>query len=130
MDRTVRDVLAEVADAGVLDLQTTGRVTGEPHVVELWFAARDDRVAFLAGGRDHADWVRNLRANGEADVTIGGRRFAGRVDWVEGTARETGVRQALAAKYQGWSEGRALSGWARGSLPVEIVLERLVAGGT
>jgi hypothetical protein len=33
------------------------------------------------------------------------------------------VRRLLAAKYEGWEEGKRLSGWARTSLPVAIDLE-------
>ncbi len=125
----VLQALAEVAGADVCDLLTMGRSSGSPHTVELWFAADAGRIAFLAGGRERADWVRNLRALGEAEVTIDRHRFSGRVDWAEGTDREALVRRALAAKYQGWTEGRPLSGWARGALAVEIVVERLVENG-
>ena len=122
----VRRRLAEVADASVCDLRAVGRVSGAMHTVELWFAADEDRVAFLAGGRERADWVRNLQATAEAEVLIGGRIFAGRAAFPEGTDREPVVRRLLAAKYQGWSEGRRLSSWAAGSLPVDVVLERVV----
>jgi hypothetical protein len=36
---------------------------------------------------------------------------------------ESRVRRLLAAKYQGWREGRKLSEWAREALPVEIELK-------
>jgi len=68
--------------------------------------------------------VRNMRADPDVHVVIGGRTFAGRAAFVEGTEREVVVRHLLAAKYQGWSEGRPLSRWARGALPVEVTLER------
>lgn len=56
-------------------------------------------------------------------VRIGGRTLEGRARVIEGDKREPLARRLLATKYQGWSEGRPLSGWARGSLPVEIVPE-------
>ena len=31
------------------------------------------------------------------------------------------ARRLLAAKYQGWTDGKPLSSWAAGSLPVEIL---------
>jgi hypothetical protein len=41
---------------------------------------------------------------------------------IEGEDDEQVARRALATKYEGWSEGRRLSGWARNSLPVAIDL--------
>lgn len=123
----VRRYLAEVADEDLCDLRAVGRVSGQQHTVELWFAVEGDRVAFLSGGRERADWVRNLQATADAEVVIAGRVFAGLAAFPEGTDREPVVRRLLATKYQGWSEGRRLSGWAAGSLPVEIVVERVVA---
>jgi len=41
---------------------------------------------------------------------------------IEGEPDEMLARRLLAAKYQGWREGRLLSAWARTSLPVAIDL--------
>jgi len=109
----------------VCDLETTGRRTGEPRVVELWFAADParDRIYFLSGGRDAADWVRNARQGPSVRVRLGNRWFRGSAREVEGSEDETTARTLLAAKYQGWRDGRPLSGWARTSLPVAVDLE-------
>ena len=42
-------------------LTTRGRVTGEPHEIEIWFAIHGDTLYLLAGAGDRSDWVRNLR---------------------------------------------------------------------
>jgi hypothetical protein len=42
-------------------LTTRGRRTGRAHRIELWFVVRRGAVYFTAGGRDRADWGRNLR---------------------------------------------------------------------
>jgi F420H(2)-dependent quinone reductase len=62
-------------------LQTTGRVTRLPRVVEIWFAADPvrDRIYILSGGRDDAHWVRNARRDPAVRVRIGGSTFSGRV---------------------------------------------------
>jgi len=39
-------------------LTTTGRRTGRPHTIEIWYAVQDGRIYLMAGGRDRADWVR------------------------------------------------------------------------
>jgi deazaflavin-dependent oxidoreductase (nitroreductase family) len=101
-------------------LITTGRASGQPRRIELWFAAVGDRWYALAGGRDRAHWVRNLRADPRAQVEIRGRTFEGTARFVEGTAEDQAPREAIGAKYG----RRGLEDWLRESLPVAIDLER------
>lgn len=113
-----------LAQMNVCHLETVGRVTGGPHVVEIWFAADPtrDRLYMLAGGRDQADWTRNVRHDGAVRMRFGELWRNGSARWIEGEPDEMLARQLLAAKYYGWSEGRALNDWARNSLPVAIDL--------
>jgi deazaflavin-dependent oxidoreductase (nitroreductase family) len=115
------EVLVAHAGDAVCHLQTIGRSTGRPRTIEIWFATDGERIYLLAGGRERAHWVRNLMADPHVRVRIGGRTLDGRARLIEGEEREPIARRLLAAKYQGWSEGRPLSGWAARSLPVEIV---------
>ena len=117
---TPREVLAAHGGDGVCHLQTTGRTTGRPRTIEIWFATDGERDYLLAGGRHHAQWVRNLVADPQVRLRIGGVTLAGRARVIDGETREDLCRRLLAAKYQGWSEGRPLSSWAARSLPVEI----------
>ena len=112
----------ELAGRSMCYLVTTGRRSGQPREIEIWFAAdpERDRIYLLAGGRDRAHWVRNLRVRPAARVRIGGRWFTGQASEVEGGADDQLARRLLAAKYQGWAEGRPLSDWAQESLPVAI----------
>jgi deazaflavin-dependent oxidoreductase (nitroreductase family) len=119
---TAVDLLAAHAGDAVCHLQTTGRSSGRPRTIEIWFATDGERVYLLSGGRHRAQWVRNLVADPRVRVRIGGRTLDGRARVIEGEEREPLARRLLAAKYQGWSEGRPLGGWAAGSLPVEIEL--------
>ena len=52
---------------------TTGRVTGKPHRIEIWFAAAPeaDTIYILSGGRERSDWVRNLVASPSCTVELG-----------------------------------------------------------
>jgi deazaflavin-dependent oxidoreductase (nitroreductase family) len=120
---TVTALLAAHGGDGVCHLQTVGRVSGRPRTIEIWFATDGERVYMLAGGRHRAHWVRNLVADPGVRVRIGGVTLAGTARVIEGTEREELARHLLAAKYQGWSEGRPLSAWAAGSLPVEIAFD-------
>lgn len=114
----------DLAELDVCDLETIGRVSGRAHVLEMWFAADSarHRIYVLSGGRDEADWVRNIRRNGGVRVRFARRWFVGTAELIEDAADEPLARRLLAAKYQGWTEGGALSGWARRSLPVAINL--------
>ena len=105
-------------------IETTGRVTGNWHEVEMWYAAGENgRVYALSGGRDRSDWVKNLIANPSIRVRIGDTTYPGQAWVAENTPDEPAARRMLATKYQNWSEGRPLSNWARTSLPVAIDLD-------
>ena len=67
--------------------------------------------------------MRNLIVDARVRVRIGGQTLAGTARVIEGEEREELARHLLAAKYQGWSEGRPMSSWASGSLPVEVALD-------
>ena len=120
---TVRPVLEEHADASVCYLVTIGRSSGRRRTIEIWFATDGERIYLLAGGRDRAHWVRNLRVEPRVRVRLGGHTLEGTASVVSDPDRDRLARELLAAKYQGWSEGRPLSAWAAESLPVEISLD-------
>ena len=44
-------------------LTTRGRVTGNDHEIEIWYARDGDTLYLLAGAGDASDWVRNLQAD-------------------------------------------------------------------
>ena len=113
--------LAKHADDAICHLRTVGRTSGRSRTIEIWFATDGTRIYLLAGGRDRAHWVRNLRVEPRVRVRIGGHTIDGRARVIEGEQTEMVARRLLAAKYQRWVQGRPLSAWAAGSLPVEIV---------
>jgi deazaflavin-dependent oxidoreductase (nitroreductase family) len=122
MSAAADDHLASHAGDSVCHLQTTGRVSGRARTIEIWFAVEGTRMYMLAGGRERAHWVRNLQADPSVRIRIGGRTLDGRARTIEGEPAEPLARRLLAAKYQNWRDGDRLSGWAAGSLPVEIEL--------
>jgi deazaflavin-dependent oxidoreductase (nitroreductase family) len=116
----------EAARAGVCLLETIGRVSGRPRIVEIWFAADPGRrrIYMLSGGRDRAHWVRNLRVQPNVRIRLAGEWLTGGARVVEPGDEDGLARRLLAAKYQGWRERRSLSDWARESLPVAIDLSQ------
>ncbi len=105
-------------------LTTRGRRSGRPHTIEIWFAPVGTSVWMIAGGGEASDWVANLLADPAVTVRIGGRTFPGRARTEPGDAGNAAVgRRLLAARYQGWEEGRPLSGWAASGLAVAVDLE-------
>ena len=74
-------------------LTTRGRVSGQPHEIEIWFTADDDTLYMLAGAGDRSDWVRNLRA--EPAVTVRGARHDLRRD----RARDPGPHRSAAGAH-------------------------------
>jgi deazaflavin-dependent oxidoreductase (nitroreductase family) len=101
-------------------LTTTGRVTGNPHEIEIWFAVHDNSVYLMAGGKYESDWVKNLLKNPSVSVRIANHTFAGTARIVNDEAEEMKARYALAEKYQEWDEGKTLSHWAKTALPIAI----------
>jgi deazaflavin-dependent oxidoreductase (nitroreductase family) len=107
-------------------LTTTGRVSGRPHTIEIWFALQDRTLYLLSGGGDRSDWVRNLLARPEVTVRIGRRdapALAARARVVDpGSDEDDRARRLVTGKYQP-GYGGDLSSWRRSSLPVAVDLE-------
>jgi deazaflavin-dependent oxidoreductase (nitroreductase family) len=112
-------------------LTTTGRVSGQRHTVEIWFARRGPTVYLLSGGGERADWVRNLRRRPEVTVRIGrrnARELPGHARVLgPGSPEDELARDLLVEKYQP-GYGGDLTGWRRSSLPVAIDLEDATDG--
>ncbi len=110
------------ADGHFCYVTTTGRRSGRPHTIEIWFGACEDTLYALAGGRERADWVRNLQADPRVRVRLGDKEYAARARVVTPhTEEDARARQLLLQKYQapGASD---LEAWARSALPVAFDL--------
>jgi deazaflavin-dependent oxidoreductase (nitroreductase family) len=103
-------------------LTTTGRVSGEPREIEIWFGLEGSTLYMLSGGGDRSNWVRNLIKTPEVSVRIGDRTFAGRARIVDDVAEDARARELLLAKYSP-GYGGDLSDWGRTALPVAVDLD-------
>ena len=112
-----------LADEDVCYLTTTGRKSGKPHEIEIWFGIRDGRLYLLSGGRDAADWVKNIRKRSAVRIRINTQSTQARARILRPhTKEDAAARDLLDAKYMDWRPGKKLSSWARGALPVAIDL--------
>lgn len=116
----VDEPLGQLADEDFCYLTTTGRRSGNPHTIEIWFGARDRTLYLLSGGGRRSDWVRNLEATPHVRVRIAGSEWAALARVVTDGDEEQLARRLLASKYQGWRDGAPMSGWARTALRVAV----------
>ena len=123
--RTGDGYLPGIDDEDFCYITTTGRRTGNPHRIEIWFAAEPGgrTIYVLAGGRERADFVRNAIADPAVTVRIGDREGAATARVVAaGTEEDARARRLVLAKYQ--QPGRTdLESWGRSALPVAFDLD-------
>jgi deazaflavin-dependent oxidoreductase (nitroreductase family) len=95
-----------------LYLTTTGRTSGLPREIEIWFVEADGKYYILAEKFRDANWVRNIDKNPRVQVRVGDRRF-------EATARALDPERDAATWKVAQDLEREKYGWGDG-LPVEI----------
>ena len=103
-------------------LTTTGRVTGRPHQIEIWFGVQQSSI-YLMAGDPGSDWVKNLLKDPKVTVRIAKHHFTGIARLVRDEQEEMMARNLLADKYKEREADGSLSEWARTALPVAIELE-------
>ena len=99
-------------------LTTTGRVTGKPHEIEIWFAINDGTLYLMSGGMDKSDWVKNLLKNPSVTMRIANHTFSATARIVKDEKEETMARIMLADKYNERESDGSLSDWAQTALVV------------
>ena len=104
-------------------LTTTGRVTGHPHQIEIWFAIDRDTLYLLSGGGGRSDWVKNLRREPAVTVEIVSCAFGGRARVVTDPTEDERARALVYEKYAPGYRGD-LANWRRSALPIAVDLER------
>jgi deazaflavin-dependent oxidoreductase (nitroreductase family) len=104
-------------------LTTTGRVSGRPHEIEIWFGLSGRTLYMLSGGGERSDWVRNLLRKPAVTVRIASTPLRGAARVVEpATTEDRRARRLLLRKYQPLYEGD-LADWSRNALPVAVDIE-------
>ena len=91
----------------LLSLTTTGRRSGCPREVELWFTRIDGRYYLIAETGQRARWVQNLQADPRVSWRVDGADFVGGARVVDAATEPVLARRVAArseAKY-GWGDG-------------------------
>jgi deazaflavin-dependent oxidoreductase (nitroreductase family) len=112
---------SELAALDFCYVTTTGRRSGSPHTIEIWFALAGEHVYLLSGGGEVSDWVKNLKANPTVGVRLGDRDLICQARVVEDPEEDELARRLVAEKYAPrYSDD--LEEWRRTALPVAIEL--------
>lgn len=114
--------LKNLAEEDFCYLTTTGRVSGRPHTIEIWFALNGHTLYMLSGGRDRSDWVKNALHLPDVTVRIKDRVIAGKARLARDGEEDGLTRRLLFEKYQPSSEDD-LTEWSKTSLPVVVDLQ-------
>jgi Domain of unknown function (DUF385). len=110
----------ETAEPALAYLTTSGRISGSPHTIEIWFGMGVQTVYLLAGEGDRSDWVRNLMVSPEVVLEIGDRKRHTRARVIApGTDEDAAARELLVEKYSARNEDN-LSDWGKTALPVAV----------
>ena len=109
------------ADEDFCYLTTTGRVTGQPQTIEIWFAVYGPTLYLLAGSGRNAGWVKNLLQTPQVTVRLKQTRFSGRARTVVDKSEDALARQLVVNKYQS-RDSDDLSNWGQTALPIAVDL--------
>jgi len=91
--------LRERADIECCYLTTTGRRSGRPHEIEIWFGVVESTLYLISGNGPSADWFQNLVADPNVTVRIGHETRAGQASAVTDPEERRRVGDVMGAKY-------------------------------
>jgi deazaflavin-dependent oxidoreductase (nitroreductase family) len=100
-------------------LTTRGRVTGNPHEIEIWFVIHEDTLYLMSGGGKKSDWVKNLLNDPNVTIRIASQTFPA-IARVNIEPYETTIRNRMADKYKEREANGSLSEWAQHALVIEF----------
>ena len=103
-------------------LTTTGRRSGRPHRIEIWYVVEGETLYLLAGGGRRSDWVRNLEADRVVSVELEAETRVGRARILEGGSEEEQRARTLVFDKYAQRNAGDLTGWREAALPVAIEL--------
>jgi deazaflavin-dependent oxidoreductase (nitroreductase family) len=94
--------LTDHAGDDCCDLTTTGRRTGNPHEIEIWFGVIGDTMYLISGNGPKADWYQNALADPAVSVRIAGSVHRGAARALTDPDERRRVGDLMGRKYP-WS---------------------------
>ena len=90
-----------------LYLTTTGRRSGQPREIEIWFTRLGNRYYLVAEHRERAQWVQNLKVTPKVGVRVGHRSFSAQARVVDARIEPELARavKKLSEQRYGWGSG-------------------------
>ncbi len=98
MDTSLAQRLQKLSRHQLLILTHSGRKSGTPYRVTIWFIVEDDRL-YLVSADTRRNWTRNVAANPKVKLEIGGESFEGTVEPISLPAEREHVMRLVQQKY-------------------------------
>ena len=98
-DQLASEWLRERSDIECCYLTTTGRRSGRPHEIEIWFGVVESTLYLISGNGPTADWYQNLLADPAVSVRVGEQSRVGRASAVGDPEERRRVGDVMGAKY-------------------------------
>ena len=108
-----------LADLDFCYLTTSGRITGRPHEIEIWFVVGDGVVYLLSGSGNRSDWVRNLMISPTVTLRVGERKHLTKARVVKDTEEDALARCLMLEKYRP-RDSSDLTDWGATALPIAV----------
>jgi deazaflavin-dependent oxidoreductase (nitroreductase family) len=113
-----------LADDDFCYLTTTGRVSGRPHTIEIWFGLAGATLYLLSEHGGRADWVKNLRHTPDVSIRIRDQIIRGSARIVPPESEEGAhARALLGGKYHPHRYQADLTNYWRTAPPVAVDLD-------
>ncbi|MDA0350902.1 MAG: nitroreductase/quinone reductase family protein [Chloroflexi bacterium] len=107
----------------VIDITTTGRTSGDPRRIEIWFHHLEGRT-FITGRPGRRSWYANLRAQPRFTFHLKGSHHADLSATSRPILDETERRQLLAPIVAGLNADQPpLDAWVDGAPLVEVIFD-------
>ena len=87
------------ADVECCAIVTTGRRSGYPHEIEIWFGVMDGAMYLISGNGPTADWYLNMLARPEVLVQLADEQRSGRAGDITDPDERRRCGDLMGAKY-------------------------------
>lgn len=98
MDTSLAQRLHKLSKHQLLTLTHSGRKSGTPYKVTIWFIVEDDRL-YIASADTRRSWTRNVAVNPKVKLEIAGESFEGTVVPITNPAGREHVLRLVQQKY-------------------------------